>query len=107
MAKPSPTKPDHDRDPSSDDDGRQLPAARLADPSRKAYAFARRLDADSARLRETCDRRGTLAARHKTFAMSSPTSLVEAVIELGHRRIDAIRYKGPGRDEPGEIVDRA
>jgi hypothetical protein len=43
---------------------------------------------------------GHPAARHKTFATSSPTSLVEAVIELGRRGIDARATKGLAETNP-------
>src|SRR5205814_2719304 len=60
----------------------------LIDAALLRSAEARRLDADNARLREVYDRSGTLAARDKTWPITGPVSLVEAVMELGRRGID-------------------
>jgi DNA gyrase subunit B len=66
-------------------------------------AEVRRLDGESARLREVYDRSGTFAARDKTYPITGRSSLVEAVMELGRRGIDVQRYKGLGEMNPEQL----
>ncbi|MFZ3236464.1 MAG: DNA topoisomerase (ATP-hydrolyzing) subunit B [Stellaceae bacterium] len=64
---------------------------------------ARRLESDNAKLREAYERPGTLAARDKSWPISGPASLVEAVMDLGRRGIEVQRYKGLGEMNPDQL----
>jgi DNA gyrase subunit B len=64
---------------------------------------ARRLDTDSAMLRETYAAPGKLTARDREFRITGPVSLVEAVMDIGRRGIDITRYKGLGEMNPDQL----
>jgi DNA gyrase subunit B len=64
---------------------------------------ARRLDGEGARLREVYDRPGKLVARDKEYRITGPSSLVEAVMEIGRRGIEVSRYKGLGEMNPEQL----
>jgi DNA gyrase subunit B len=76
---------------------------RLIEWSLLRSSEARRLDGDGERLRDLYLRPGRLVARDKEYAITGPSSLVEAVMEIGRRGIEVNRYKGLGEMNPEQL----
>src|SRR5712664_65643 len=76
---------------------------RLIDAALLRSSEARRLDGDAVAMREAYERPGKLTARDREFSITGPSSLVEAIMEIGRRGIEVNRYKGLGEMNPDQL----